>query len=180
MASGSTADVVVVGLVRRAHGVRGEVLVEVLTDVANRFDVGAELLIREGAERLRSLRIASARPHQGCLLVQFEGLSDRDAIEPLRGADLLIPAERLSQAPEGAYFYFDLIGSACVDRRVGALGEVAGVREDGGGLLLEVRSEREVLLVPFVREYLVSVDSDNRLIELDLPHGLVETCTSRS
>lgn len=173
------ADFVVVGHVRRAHGVRGEVLVELLTDVGGRFDPGVELLVQSGSE-VRSLRVAAARPHKECVLLRFEGLDDRDQVDSLRGADLLIDSADSPAAPEGAYYYHDLIGRNCLDKTTGRLGEVVAVREDGGGLLLEVRREGEVLLVPFVRSYIVALEEDGDSIELDLPEGLIETCTSQS
>ena len=84
------------------------------------------------------------------------------------------------QAPNGAYYYFELANCRCVDRNAGDLGLVIEIVEDGGGLLLRVEGENRELLVPFVESYLVKVDISRQLIELDLPLGLVETCTSKS
>jgi 16S rRNA processing protein RimM len=179
MATGESADLVLVGHVRKPHGVRGEVLIEVLSDDPDRFGPGAELIAIGPAFERRVLKIVSARPHRGGLLIVFEGLEDRDEVATLRGTELMVEAEAVRDAPEGSYYYFDLVGRPCRDAKAGDLGVVVAVREDGGGLLLEVRDHSRTVLVPFVREYLVSIDRKGGPIDLDLPPGLLEVCASR-
>ena len=92
----------------------------------------------------------------------------------------MVEAGAVRAAPEGSYYYFDLVGRACHDRKTGDIGEVAAVRENGGGLLLEIRDDKRTVLVPFVRDYLISIDPADGPIEFDLPEGLLEVCGSRS
>jgi len=174
------ADLVLVGHVRKPHGVRGEVLIEVLSDDPDRFRPGAEMIVTGPTFERRELAISSVRPHRGGLLVLFEGLEDRDEVGALRGADLMVEVGAVREAPEGSYHYFDLVGRACHDRKAGDLGEVSAVHEDGGGLLLEIRDDSRTVLIPFVREYLISLDPVGGPIEFDLPEGLLEVCASRS
>lgn len=164
---------------------------EVLTDVAERFAPGSELWLSRrvagsGTETAveRRLRIAARREHRGnrgsVLLLRFEGLEDRTAIEELRGAYLEIETPVGVEAPEGTYFHYQLLGCRCCDRREGELGEVVDLVEDGGGLILIVAGEGQVVPVPFVASFLRQIDVEARRIELDLPPGLVETCAFRS
>ena len=183
-------DRVEVGRVLRSHGVRGEVAVEPFSDVEGRFSPGAELLAgpragsaagRPGFERLT---IDSVRPHRGALLIRFAGIEDRDAADALRGAVLEVPREAVPAPPEGTWYHFQLEGCRCRDARLGDLGEVTGVVEDGGGVLLVVEGQAEDgarrLLVPFVRAFVREVAADEGRIELDLPEGLIEACASKS
>lgn len=182
-----------VGRIRRSHGVRGEVVVESFSDTPDRFAVGRELLVSpalgtEGASGLsggpRHLTITSVRPHKGVLLVRFEGIEDRDAVDGLRGALLEVERSQVPEPPEGTYYYFQLVGCRVRDAREGDLGEVADVIEDGGGVLLAVEQvageSKRRLLIPFVATMVRSVDTRAGTIELDLPEGLVEACVSRS
>jgi 16S rRNA processing protein RimM len=171
---------VVVGRVARAHGLRGEILVEVLSDVPGRLRKGAELLLRAGASEPVAVRIAESRPHAGGRRLRLAGIAERAAAEGLRGAWLEVPRERVPAPPAGAFYEFELVGCRCHDRSAGELGEVVRVVADGGGALLEVRGERGTLLVPLVERFLARVDRQRRAIELELPAGLVETCASRS
>lgn len=175
-----SADLVLVGRVRKPHGVRGEVLIEVLSDDPDRFRPGAEMIVSGPTFERRVLSMSAVRPHRGGLLVRFEGLEDRDEVSALRGADLMVETGAVREAPEGSYYYFDLIGRACHDRKAGDLGEVSAVHEDGGGLLLEIRDDSRTVLLPFVREYLISIEPAGGPIEFDLPEGLLEVCASRS
>ena len=177
---------VIVGEIRRPHGVRGEVVVEPQTDRPDRFRPGSELWVTDPGEAAppRVVRVAASRSYREVLLVRFEGLEDRDAVEPLRGTRLEAEpgeaAELEGVLEEGTFFYYQLHGCRCRDRGHGELGEVVDVVEDGGGLLLVVEGERGRLPVPFVRALVTEVDVEDKRIELDLPPGLIEACTSRS
>jgi 16S rRNA processing protein RimM len=165
---------VAAGRIVAAHGLRGEVVVEVLSDVPDRFAAGASLLLTLPPATPRPVQIVAARPHKGRLLVRLGGVEDRDAAEALRGALLEVPRAAVPPAPEDGYYWFDLVGLSCGDRRLGELGTVAEVMEGGGGVLLRVEGRRGELLLPFVDAYLLAVDLPAGRIEWDLPEGLVE------
>ena len=170
-----------VGRVLRAHGIRGEVRVETLSDVEERFDPGSELRIRHRAGRRSRLRVETVRRDRGTLLIRFEGVADRTRAEEIRGAALEVEEAEVPEPPEGFFYYFQLTGCTCYEAGSGnPLGRVLEVLEDGGGHLLRIDHGGESLLVPFVGAFLRSVDVKAGRIELDLPSGLIETCTSRS
>ena len=176
----SEPGALVVGRVRRPHGVRGELAVEATTDVPGRFAPGEVLeMVAVNGER-RDLEILSVRSHRGQLLVRFRGIEDRDAADEARGASLEVAAGRSPAAPKGWYYYHELIGCTCHDLTAGVLGVVDEVVEDGGGLLLSLIDDGTVTLVPFVDEFIRLIDLDGRRIELELPEGLVESCVSPS
>jgi 16S rRNA processing protein RimM len=174
------------------HGVRGEVSVEPYSEVEGRFAPGARVLARRSYPGVEPLTIETVRPHKGRLLIRFAGVADRDEAEALRGAVLEVSREDVPAPPENTWYYFQLVGCRCHDAREGDLGEVVDVREDGGGVLLDVREAKEGgrrLLIPFVEALVKSVEPagsagsagpDGGRIELTLPEGLVEACASKS
>lgn len=172
-------DSVVVGKIRRPHGLRGEVVVEILSDVGSRFKPGAEVEIVRGSMPRRRARIAATRRGKGEAIVRFEGFESRDEATELRGAVLEVSRAEVPAAPAGSYYFFELVGCVCEDARSGELGTVERILEDGGGLVLEIKKGTETLLVPFVKAYLKEMDPIGRRIEVDLPEGLIEICTSR-
>lgn len=180
VADRSLPDTVGVARVLRPHGVRGEVKVEIHSDVPGRFDRGSELIVRhDGRPQTRS-RVASFRWQGDIGLLRFEGFDDRDAANTLRGAWLEVDRAAVPPAESGAFYHFELAGCLCVDHEAGELGVVRDVLEDGGGVLLRlVDGEREIL-VPFVNAFLDSVDIESRRIDVRLPPGLIETCVSKS
>jgi 16S rRNA processing protein RimM len=168
-------DVVVVGRAVRPHGLLGEVVVEVESDVDERFAPGSTM--RLGAHG-RRVEVVAARPFGDRLLVRFAGLDDRTAVEGLRGIELTVGEDEVPEAPAGSYYHFELLGCSCRDRLAGDLGRVRAIHEDGGGLLLEVEDGERRILVPFVEAFIVAVDVEAGRIGLDLPPGLVDVCAS--
>lgn len=169
-----------VGRVRKPHGVRGQVVVEVFSDVQGRFAVNAEVgLVLADGQRRRG-RINEVTQDGSIARVHFEGVEDREAAEQLRGAVLEVDRQEVPPAPEGSYYFFELVGCRCVDGALGELGTVERVLDDGGGLLLEVKSEDQTLLIPFVQAFLRQIDVQSGRIDVDLPEGLVATCASTS
>jgi 16S rRNA processing protein RimM len=182
-------DRVAVGRVLRPHGLKGEVVVEVLSDVPGRLDPGERLLASRpvaGKESpLRTLTVASSQPHKTGARVRFEGITDVDGAETLRNLTLEVERSQVPPAEPGTYYYFELLGCRCFDGGED-LGEVVDLVEDGGGLLLIVAggvadgADGRRIPVPFVERFLRGVDVGGKRIDLELPPGLLETCASRS
>jgi len=159
------------------------VVVEPSTELPERFEPGSELWVTHGTDDprpIRRLRVVGSRPHRSLLLVRFEGLEDRNAVEELRG--MALEAEPVTDArlEEGTFFRYQLEGCRCRDRLHGELGSVVSLVEDGGGLLLIVEGSRGRIPIPFVRELLIEVDIEGGRIEVELPPGLIESCASES
>jgi len=172
-------ETVAVGRVLRPHGVRGEVVVEVLSDVPARFQKGSRVTgVREGAPPLL-LTVATGRVHKTGAVVRFEGYDDRDRAGELRGLDLEVPRAEVPKARRGTYYQFELLGCLCRDHGE-ELGRVVEVVEDGGGVMLIVEGEGRRIPVPFVKELLKKVDVARGVIDLKLPEGLLEICASTS
>jgi len=174
---------VVVGRIGRAHGVKGEVSVELRTDEpARRFADGAVLRTRtpqggapHGPGRPSSLTVARTRWHQSRLLVTFEEVPDRTAAEAVRGLTLLTDVD-VTETPEDPEEFYDhqIVGLAVVTTDGGPVGEVAEVVHGSGQDLLVVSAQdgREIL-VPFVSALVPVVDvAAGRLEVADRP-GLV-------
>ncbi|MYB19489.1 MAG: 16S rRNA processing protein RimM, partial [Holophagales bacterium] len=159
-----------------------EVLIDADSEKPERFRTGSRLRADVGG-RGRQLEVASSRPHRGRQLVRFADVTDRNGAEELRGALLEVPEDQVPAAEDGTFYYFQLVGCRVVDRRLGELGEVTGVVEDGGGVLLEVAApegDGGSVLVPFANALLPEIDVGEGLIVSDLPEGLLEACGSMS
>ena len=165
-------DRVTIGRVIKAHGIRGEVVVDPLTDLPGRFEVGAELVLAGDPVRVRA-----SRPHQGRLLVAFEGVADRSAAERLRGA--AVEAEPVDVTDREHYLVHEFIDRPVVDEDDRSLGRVVALVElpaAAGYDLLEVAADDgRVWLLPAVDDY-VEVEEDDgglRLRVVDPPEGLI-------
>jgi 16S rRNA processing protein RimM len=166
--------------VLRPHGVQGEVVVEVLSDVPDRLAPGRKVwATRATRETSQPLAVESSRWHKSGALVRFAGVEDRDQAAELRDALLEVDRSEVPAAPEGTYYWYQLLGCRCSVHGED-LGEVTDLVEDGGGLLLVVSNGGRQVPIPFVRSFLKDVDVERGRIELDLPEGLLEACASGS
>ncbi|OBI64669.1 ribosome maturation factor RimM [Mycobacterium sp. E796] len=166
-----------VGRVVKAHGIGGEVVVEIRTDdPAARFAPGNTLRAknsRSGEER--SVVVDQAREHGGRLLVRLAGVHDRDAADALRGSLFVVDSDELPPIDEPDTYYDHQLEGLVVRTISGEeVGVVAEVLHTAAGELLAVRRDSGELLVPFVSAIVTSVSLDDRLIEIDPPEGLLE------
>lgn len=166
---------VVVARVGRALGVKGDLLVDVLTDEPERrLACGAELHLMG---QQRTLRIESERPHGGRLCLHFVGVDDRAAAEALTGS--LLEAERPEgERPEDPEEFYDdeLIGLEVLTESGDRVGVVTEVLHLPAQDLLAVRASVDAveILLPFVSEIVPIVDIDRRRIVVRPPDGLLD------
>jgi 16S rRNA processing protein RimM len=167
----------VVGRVVRAHGVTGDLVVEVRTDDPDtRFAPGTTLRAkpsRGGPER--DYVVDSAREHSGRLLVRLDGVADRTAADSMRGTLFLVDSADLPPIEEPDEFYDHQLEGLQVMTTTGTpVGSVAEVLHTAAGELLSVRTEGGEVLVPFVSAIVTAVSLTDQTIEIDPPEGLLE------
>ncbi|MDO4631389.1 MAG: ribosome maturation factor RimM [Corynebacterium sp.] len=162
-----------IGRVIKAHGIHGEVVVDVTTDEPDiRYADGATLHGKQGKKE-HTLTINHTRPHQGRLLVTFDEIPDRTAAESLRGTQFWAEQLDIDDDEEGFYDH-DLEGLTVIHDGA-AIGEVTGVMSGPAGTILEVRLEsgREAL-IPFVFDIVPEVDLEAGTCTITPPDGLLE------
>lgn len=164
---------IAVGVIRKAHGVRGEASVELWTDSADRFDdLQAVELVSPDEKEARSARIESVRSHLGRALVKFAGIEAPEDLRDLQNWTIEIPETEARQLDEGEYFLHDLIGLTLVDAGGRSHGVVKGTEEGGGGILLTVEGPGGRFDVPFAADICTEIDLAGKRIVVALPAGL--------
>jgi 16S rRNA processing protein RimM len=154
-----------IGRVLKAHGVKGAVRVELLTDFPDRFAPGREVLVGG-----RPLIVARSQGQNGSMLVTFEGIDDRNAAQLLAGAYCTVPLAEARALPAGRYYHFQLVGLTVVDAfHARELGQVAEVLTYPANDVLRVtRGDREIL-IPMIRSVVRSIAPADGTITVDLP-----------
>jgi 16S rRNA processing protein RimM len=157
-----------VGRIGKAHGILGEATIEVRTDEAeDRFAIGAVLQ----TENHGDLTVASARVHNGILLLGFEGIEDRNSIEALRNE--LLYAEVDIDAPgvdEDDYHVLQLIGCTAYLVDGDKFGEISDVLNLPGQDVLVIKTESSEVLIPFVHHLVPVVDIKNKKMTVIPPN----------
>jgi 16S rRNA processing protein RimM len=166
-----------VGRVVKAHGISGELVVEIRTDdPAARFAPGNTLRARgSGGGGERDFVIDQAREHGARLLVRLAGVNDRDAADALRGSLFVVDSDDLPPIDEPDTYYDHQLEGLRVRTAAGQeVGIVSEVLHTGAGELLAVKRESGELLVPFVGAIVTSVSLEDGVIDIDPPEGLLE------
>jgi 16S rRNA processing protein RimM len=194
----------VVGRVLRPHGLRGELAVEVRTDVPETRFADGSVLATEPASR-GPLTVSSARWHLGRLLVSFDGYADRTRADELRGTLLVMDSEQAGPAEPGEYHDHQLVGLDVLTvsgDRIGVVTDVLHHGQDllvvtptgegrgaatgrpasggetsiprGGAQRVRVPAPRGEILVPFVAAIVPEVDVAAGRLVIDPPPGLID------
>lgn len=175
----SENPLVIVGKVRKAQGIKGELLIESLSDSGEKtFGVGRRLIAgtSEGDVLQRpkgmagegpiELVISRSRPFKGGWLIVVDGISDRTGAEKWRGRYLLAPRSELDAPGENEVYLHDLVGLAVENPEGGVVGRVDGFYELPQGLMLEIRTENGDTLLPYRPEVVARVDMERRVLYL--------------
>ena len=167
-----TSVEIVVGVIGRPHGVRGEVAVEPRTDEPDRrFAPGQELRSENSP---RTWQVTSMRWHSGRMLVHFTGLDDRTAAEAVRGVRLVTDVDPHERPDEPGEFYDrQLVGLAVQTLDRVRVGDVVAVLHLPAQDVLEVRTGAGVRLVPFVADLVPEVDLEQGVLTVADPGGLL-------
>jgi 16S rRNA processing protein RimM len=167
-------DCAVVGRVARAHGNRGEVIVNPDTDfVEDRFRVGAEFLVKRVGGTAR-VRVTAMRVHLGRPIIAIEGVVTMNDAEAMAGVELRVSVDELERLPEGTYYRHDLVGCRVETAGGEVVGPVDKVEGDLGASWLVVKAPDGEVLIPLAQAICVVIDIAARRIVVDPPQGLLE------
>jgi 16S rRNA processing protein RimM len=171
--SAPAAARIALGIIRKAHGVRGEASVEPWTDSADRVEeLTSVTLVSADEQSTRNVRVESVRIHAGRALVKFSGIESPEEVREYHNWTIEIPESDARALDEDEYFLHDLVGLTLVDGEGREHGVVTEVQEGGGGLLLVVKRGERTFDVPFAAEICTRIDLEAKRIVVSLPEGL--------
>jgi 16S rRNA processing protein RimM len=165
---------IAIGVIRKAHGVRGEASVEPWTDSVDRFDdLESVTLVSPDEALTKDVAVESVRIHAGRALVKFAGIETPEEIQTLHNWTVEIPEEDARELEEDEYFLHDLVGLTLVDAEGKERGVVADAYEGGGGILLQIRRvDGKEFELPFAADLCTEIDLEGKRMVVALPEGL--------
>jgi 16S rRNA processing protein RimM len=165
---------IAVGIIRKAHGVRGEASVEPWSDAPDRFDdLQTVTLVSPDEAQTRDVKIESVRAHAGRALIKFAGIDTPEDVQLLHNWTVEIPEDQARELEEDEYFLHDLPGLTLIDAEGRERGVVIDVYEGGGGILLNVkRSDGRTFELPFAADICTEIDLEAKRIVVAIPEGL--------
>ncbi|MGH2536633.1 MAG: ribosome maturation factor RimM [Candidatus Promineifilaceae bacterium] len=161
-----------VGRIHSAHGIRGEVRVQVLAQDASRFQELEQLFLGEADPR--PVALEGARPHKSGVLLKLRGVDDRNAAEALRGQLLQVAWEDAVPLEDGEYYLYQLLGLQAYSDAGEHLGELVYVLETGANNVFVIKTAGAELLLPDIPEVIQAIDFAAGRMVVHLLPGLVE------
>ena len=157
----------------KRRGVRGEVAAELLTDFPERFSSLDEVRIFNGETEYWE-EIEKHWFHKNRVILKFRGRDRPEEVEELIGGDVQVSEDQRVSLPQDSYYHSDLIGCKVLENEE-VLGGVTGILETGaaGCNLVVTRADGGEFMVPLVRKFVLKVDVGEKVIQVNLPSGLV-------
>ncbi|HEV7572530.1 MAG TPA: ribosome maturation factor RimM [Thermoanaerobaculia bacterium] len=166
-------DRIALGIIRKAHGVRGEASVEAWSDSPERFTkVSSVTLGSPDESSTRDATIESVRIHAGRALVKFSGIESPEEVQLLQNWTVEVPSSEARKLDDDEYFLHDLVGLTLIDADGAPRGKVIAIEETGAGVLLVVEGPRRRFDVPFAADICTKVDLEAKTIVVNLPDGI--------
>lgn len=156
-----------IGKLQRTHGVKGELVLDVLTDFPQRIKVGRQVFI---GNQHKEYVIASVRPNGNTLLVGFEGLIDCDQASIVRNQLVYIRTEDAQVLPEGEFYHHEIEGMSVFDETGKLIGLISEVLITGANDVYVVASDSgDEILIPAIKSVVISIDRKERKMVVRLP-----------
>jgi len=159
-------DRICVGAIAGAFGVQGEVRLKSFCTTPADIATYGPLTTEDGS---RSFTVRLTRPVAGGLGARLSGVATREAAEALRGVTLWAPRGALPTLPDDEFYHADLIGLPVMDPGGATLGHVRAIHDHGAGDILEIEGLKGILLLPFTRAVVPTVDLAAGRIVADPP-----------
>ncbi len=160
----------VIGYLRRAHGVSGEIIMDLHTDFPDRIKSGRKILI---GEKYLSFTIDTVRQHNKGLLISILGVTTPEEVGRYRNQWVYVKASDVPPLPEGKHYQYELIGLNVVDENGNPLGKLVEILETGANDVYVIRDDsgKEILL-PAIPAVILNVDMNQRAMKVHLLEGL--------
>jgi 16S rRNA processing protein RimM len=160
----------VVGFLRRAHGVQGEMIMDLHTDFPERFRSGRKLFV---GEEHKVMTVEGVRSHAKGLLIKFKGVETPEETARFRNQWVYIKSTDASPLPEGQIYQHELFGFQVLDENETLLGELVEIIETGANDVYVVRNEAgNEILLPAIPSVILELDPVRRFMRVHLLEGL--------
>ncbi|MDZ4184478.1 MAG: ribosome maturation factor RimM [Desulfuromonadales bacterium] len=160
------------GVVIGVHGLRGDLKVRPLSGDSTSLDSVQEITLR-GKNTNSQHKVEKTSRHKGNLLIHLEGISSIERAETFIGCDVLISHDDLASLPEDEFYWFQLEGLRVNDSQHGDLGRIVEIFTTPAHDILVVHGPRGEVLIPVVDAFILNIDEDAKVMQVDLPEGLV-------
>ncbi len=166
-------EYLLVGSLRRPHGVRGEIVMEVLTDFPERLKPDITVFVGPSHQ---PLRVAGARFHNEGLLLKFEGVDTPEQVGRYRNQSVYVTTADRPALPPGQYYEHEVMGFTVIeDETDETIGALSGIMRTGANdIYIVTRPDGSEVLLPVIASVVLKLDAETRTIRVHILPGLID------
>ncbi len=161
------------GYVAKTHGIKGEISAVIDADSTEKYKNLSSLFLKRESELLH-YKVESLRPAKDSGIIKLEGIDTPEKAKELRGMEIYVELSFLPPAEKNMFYLHDVIGFIVTDKAHGEIGQVQAVLEYPSQYLLQVMQGKKEVLIPVNAVIIQKVDHERRVIEVEVPEGLLE------
>jgi len=167
-------DCFYLGKIVKKYSFKGELLVKLDTDDPKIY-TKMESVFVEKNKNLVPFFIERSSLHKSELLrVKFEDIDGDEDADPLLRCDLYLPLEFLPKLTGNKFYFHEIIGYTVEDINFGKVGVITGVNDSTSQALFEIDRDGKEILIPLIDDFIKNVDKENKIMQLEVPKGLIE------
>jgi len=171
---GSLPEFVVIGIVEKARGIRGEVKIKPLTDEPTRFERLTRVRLETKQGETQQVDMSAVNVVGNRIFATFAGVETREQAQALAGAYISIKQEDVLPLREGEFYHFELTGLLVKTKAGEDLGHIHEVLDLAANDVLVVRRQKKEVLIPFIKEVIVNVDIEKGEVIINPIQGLLD------
>jgi len=164
-------EFLVIGKLRKPHGVHGEIAMEILTDFPERIKTGSEVFM---GNDYKPLHIRNIRQHNQLLLISFEEYLDPEKASECRNQFISIPSTELPELPSGDFYHHQILGLQVYDEDGRLLGKIENILETGANDVFVIRlNEGDEILLPAIDSTIKRIDLERGELYVNILPGIL-------
>ncbi len=167
-------DFVVIGIIEKPKGIRGEVKIKPLTDNPDRFKLLSDVYLENKFEKMEHIAISKISVVGNRVYAFIEGINKREQAQKLSGCYLSIKYEDVLPLQNGEYYHFQLEGLRVETESGRTLGRIKEVLDLSANDVLVVQEENKERLIPYIKDVIIKVDIDRGVVVINPIEGLLD------
>ncbi len=167
-------DFVTIGVIEKAHGIKGNVKVKPNTDYPPRFESLKTVIVERPDREMEELEVSKVLVRDDVIYLGLKGIDTRDAAQALRGAFINIKKEDVLPLEEGRFYHFEILGFEVKKTSGELLGKIEEVMDLPANAVLVVKDENREYLIPAIQDVVKKIDMERGEIMIEPMDGLLE------
>lgn len=165
-------ELVAIGRVIKAKGLRGELKIESLSDSEHRFDSLESVFLEQKNGLIVTRTVETTKSNGTTVIIKLKDIDDRTTAEAYHGGYIYVDRKNIAPLPQDSYYIFELEGMDVLNTTGYKIGKVMRVDKYPANDVIIVSMEKEDIMIPAVKHYILSVNNQKNQMTVDIPEGL--------